>query len=135
MQEIQITRSFRYNSITLPDPNPALGPEQIREFYATQYPELNNAVVEGPVTSNAVATYTFIRAAGAKGMAGEGRSAREVVAATLTGSTGSPEQVLLESALEGRFAAPTARIAQVAGNTKTSAPPLPLPPAAFGLWG
>jgi PRTRC genetic system protein C len=135
MQEIQITRSFRYNSITLPDPNPALGPEQIREFYASQYPELNNAVVEGPVTSNALATYTFIRAAGAKGTAGEGRSAREVVAATLTGSTGSPEQVLLESALEGRFAAPTARIAQVAGNTTTSAPPLSLPRAAFGPWG
>ena len=67
MQEIQITRSFKYNSVTLPDPNPALGPDQIREFYATQYPELNNAVVEGPVTKNAVATYTFTRAAGAKG--------------------------------------------------------------------
>jgi PRTRC genetic system protein C len=135
MQEIQITRNFRYNSITLPDPNPALGPEQIREFYATQYPELNNAVVEGPVTSNALATYTFIRAAGAKGTAGEGRSAREVVAATLTGSTGSPEQVLLESALEDRLAAPAGHIAQVASDTKTSAPPLPLPSTAFGLWG
>jgi PRTRC genetic system protein C len=135
MQEIQITRSFRYNSITLPDPNPALGPEQIREFYGTQYPELNNAVVEGPVTSNAVATYTFVRAAGAKGAGGEGRSAREIVAATLTGPTAAAEQALLESALEGCLAALAARIAQVASNTKTSAHPLPLPPAAFGLWG
>src|SRR5206468_8684524 len=100
MQEIQITRSFRYNSITLPDPNPVLGPEQVREFYASQYPELNNAVVEGPVTRSAVATYTFTRAAGAKGSAGTARSARDIVQQALHDEAGHDGQALLEAALQ-----------------------------------
>ncbi|MEJ8838156.1 PRTRC system protein C [Ramlibacter sp. AN1133] len=135
MQEIQITRSFRYNSVTLPDPNPALDPEQIREFYAAQYPELNNAVVEGPVTSNAVATYTFIRAAGAKGASPKERTARDVIEATLSGADDCDAQALLHQAMEARRADASARIAQVASNTRTSAAPLPIPSAAFGLWG
>jgi PRTRC genetic system protein C len=134
MQEIQITRSFRYNSLTHPDPNPTLDPEQVRELYAAQYPELNNAVVEGPVTSNAVATYTFIRAAGAKGASRKGRSAREVIEATLAASD-SPQEALLKGAHDHRLAAPAARIAQVAGNSRTTAAPLPIPSAAFGIWG
>jgi len=135
MQEIQITRSFRYNSVTLPDPNPALDPEQIREFYAAQYPELNNAVVEGPVTSNAVATYTFIRAAGAKGGSPQGRSARELIKTTLAARSSAQTLALLAGALDGRFAQPAARIAEVVGNTRSPAAALPMPSAAFGLWG
>ena len=135
MQEIHITRSFRYNSVTLPDPNPALDPEQIREFYAAQYPELNNAVVEGPVTSGAVATYTFLRAAGAKGALAKGCTARELIDATLSGPADSEAQALAQQALEPRHADAAARIATVASQSRSPAAALPIPSVAFGLWG
>lgn len=67
MQVLNLVRKFKYNSVTLPDPNDSMAPDQVREFYATQYPELNNAMLEGPVTANGVSTWTFMRAAGAKG--------------------------------------------------------------------
>ena len=63
MQVLNLTRKFRYNSLTLPDPNESMTLDQVREFYATQFPELNNAVTEGPTTENGVATWKFIRAA------------------------------------------------------------------------
>lgn len=135
MQEIQITRSFKYNSVTLPDPNPSLGPDQIREFYATQYPELNNAVVEGPATKSGVATYTFTRAAGAKGARPKPRAAQEIVDTTLAGPDHDRPDALLQCALDGRYAGAASRIAHVATNTSVTAGPLPLPSCAFGLWG
>jgi PRTRC genetic system protein C len=135
MQEIQITRSFRYNSITLPDPNPALGPEQVREFYASQYPELNNAVVEGPLTRNAVATYTFTRAAGAKGCTRNARSAREIVQETLLNEASADGQAQLEVALQQGSDPRSACIAEVALRTGGSSTELPIPSAAFGIWG
>lgn len=135
MQEIQITRSFKYNSVTLPDPNPSLGPEQIREFYATQYPELNNAVVEGPTTKSGVATYTFTRAAGAKGASLKRRSAAEIVDSTLAGPDQARPDALLQCALDGRYGGAASRIAHVAANTSLTAAPLPLPGSVFGLWG
>jgi PRTRC genetic system protein C len=68
VKEIQVTRKFMYNGITLPCPGAALSVDRVRTFYATQYPELNTATVEGPVTKNSESTYTFARAAGAKGL-------------------------------------------------------------------
>lgn len=62
-----ITRVFKYNGMTLNDPMAAKTAEGVRLFYATMYPELLNAVTEGPVTKNGVSTYTFTRAAGEKG--------------------------------------------------------------------
>lgn len=69
MKVVDITRKFSYNGIPLPDPNNTLDPNQVREFYSMQYPELATAVVEGPTTKNGVATYTFVRAVGSKGRA------------------------------------------------------------------
>ena len=68
MEVKTITRVFKYNGITLSDPSPAKTPDQVRQLYAFQYPELNNAVIEGPVTKAGVSTYTFARAAGSKGV-------------------------------------------------------------------
>lgn len=65
--ETKLIRSFKYNGITLADPAPGKTADQIRLFYATTYPELTNAVVEGPFTKGGTATYTFQRAAGSKG--------------------------------------------------------------------
>jgi len=63
-----ITRVFSYNGIRLSDPAPDKTPDKVRSIYAFQYPELNNAVVEGPVTKNGTSTYTFQRAVGSKGV-------------------------------------------------------------------
>jgi len=134
MKIVDITRKFKYNSIDLADPNPALGPDQVREFYASHYPELNNAVVEGPVTKDAVATFTFARAAGAKGASAEAVPAAEVIRRTLASRDASRPDVLLQCAMEHRHAQPAHRIAAVAASNN-NAPRLPIPARAFGHWG
>lgn len=63
----QITREFKYNSLKLVDPAPAMTPDQVRVHLAAMYPELLTAVIEGPVTKGGVSTYTFVRSAGSKG--------------------------------------------------------------------
>jgi PRTRC genetic system protein C len=68
MEVKTLTRSFKYNGIGLTDPDPGKTPDQVRAIYAYQYPELLNAVIEGPVTKGGVSTYTFARAAGSKGV-------------------------------------------------------------------
>ena len=62
-----ISRTFKFNGMTLADPSPEMDMETVKRFYANQYPELLNSTVEGPVTKGTVSTYTFIRAVGAKG--------------------------------------------------------------------
>lgn len=135
MQVLEIERRFKYNSVTLPDPNPALGPDQIREFYATQYPELNNAVVEGPTTKDGVATYTLARAAGAKGAsAPQAANAAEIVRRTLAGPMAITPDAIAQCALGGRYQKPANLIALVATDMNT-APSMPMPSRAFGVWG
>lgn len=68
MEVKTITRVFTYNGIRLIDPSPGKTPDQVRQIFAFQYPELLNAVIEGPETKNSVSTYKFARAAGAKGV-------------------------------------------------------------------
>lgn len=63
----QLTREFTYNGMTLPDPGAAFTPEQVRDMYTAQYPELTTAMVDGPEHSGDTARYKFVRAAGAKG--------------------------------------------------------------------
>jgi len=133
MQVLDLTREFKYNGVKLADPNPQLGPEQVKEFYASQYPELLNAVVEGPVTKNGVAAYSFTRAAGAKGAARKS-SAQEIIQSTLADPDATKTDVLVTSAMEGRHARAAAPIAHVAVDRNTALP-LTLPRQAFGLWG
>jgi len=60
-------REFTYNGVTLTDPGPTFGPDQVRDLYTAQYPELTTATVDGPEINGGVARYKFVRAAGAKG--------------------------------------------------------------------
>lgn len=62
-----LTREFRYNSVVLADPNPALTLVQVRDFFANVYPEITSADIEGPVQTGAKEIYTFRRAVGTKG--------------------------------------------------------------------
>jgi PRTRC genetic system protein C len=62
-----LVREFVYNGMHLADPGPAFSPDQVRDLYSAQYPELTTATVDGPEVAGEVASYKFVRAAGAKG--------------------------------------------------------------------
>lgn len=97
MEVKNLTRSFKYNGITLTDPDPGKTPDQVRAIFAYQYPELLNAVIEGPVTKGGVSTYTFARAAGSKGVghlsAMRAIRDRKTNAATTPVEGATPEQI------------------------------------------
>ena len=67
MQIEKLIREFRYNSVVLPDPNNNFTLAQVRDFYATVYPEIISADIEGPEQLGANSIYTFRRAVGTKG--------------------------------------------------------------------
>jgi PRTRC genetic system protein C len=62
-----LQREFIYNGIKLPDPNPQMSVEQVRDTYAAAYPEVTTAAIEGPEASGNKLVYRFMRAIGAKG--------------------------------------------------------------------
>lgn len=62
-----LERSFSYNGLRLPDPDCRLTPEQVRDLYASTYPEITTAVVEGPDATGGTLHFKFTRAIGAKG--------------------------------------------------------------------
>lgn len=60
-------RRFYYSGLELPDSDPRLTPEEVRNFYATAYPEITTATIEGPEESDGALKYKFTRALGTKG--------------------------------------------------------------------
>lgn len=62
-----IEREFVYHGTSLADPNPKLSIEEVRSFYANQFPELTTATVSGPETVSDHLRYRFERAIGSKG--------------------------------------------------------------------
>jgi len=63
----RLERAFEYLGIRLPDPDPSMTVEQVRDVYVNSYPELSTAAVEGPSPVNGRLQFTFVRAVGAKG--------------------------------------------------------------------
>ena len=62
-----LKRVFKYNGRSLPDPDPAMAPDEVRAFYATTYPELQSGVVDGPEEAGTRLHYELRRAVGTKG--------------------------------------------------------------------
>lgn len=62
-----VNRLFVYSGITLPDPDPSLSPEQVKEYYMAIYPELVNASVEGGDFDGTSQNFSFRRGTGTKG--------------------------------------------------------------------
>lgn len=62
----EITRSYRYNGINLPDV-PGLSPREVRDLYSAQYPELVSAEIETGEINDGKQEITFKRAVGTKG--------------------------------------------------------------------
>jgi PRTRC genetic system protein C len=63
----KLEREFVFDGKTLPDPNPDMAVEQVREMYIPAHPEITTATVTGPEPVNGKMRYTFSRAIGAKG--------------------------------------------------------------------
>lgn len=63
----KVERVFEYGSLKLADPDPVMSPDRVKEFYATVYPELTQAVVGEPERRGATQVYKFTRAVGTKG--------------------------------------------------------------------
>ena len=63
----KLTREFVFNNIHLPDPNPELPIEKVREIHAMTYPEVSTAAVEGPEILGNRLRYTFSRAVEIRG--------------------------------------------------------------------
>jgi PRTRC genetic system protein C len=67
MQIQQTERVFRYSGgLVLPDPDPSLGIEAVRQVYASSYPEIITAAVSGPELVDGKHVYTFKTAVGTK---------------------------------------------------------------------
>lgn len=62
-----LTRQFTYGAIQLQDPGPGMSLEEVKAFYATLYPELTNAEIEGPENVDDKQVYEFRKAVGTKG--------------------------------------------------------------------
>lgn len=134
MKEVTISRVFTYNGIRLDDPNPALQPDAVREFYLPHYQELNTAVVEGPVTKDNVATYTFRRAAGAKGRGPLPSPLRSRLQAIARGEVVGSKQKPMDAGLVGNMAGAYGHLLNIA-RSKSVGRPLQMPREAFGFWG
>jgi len=138
MKIAKLERKFKYNSITLPDPNIGLSPDAVREFYSAQYPELASAMVEGPVTNGNASTWTFVRAAGSKGRVSKRKPKPESVM-----TSNSAEQIIAR-ALHGEDNSPTTLSSVQMANAnrlltictkRVRSTAMPLPSSAFGIWG
>ena len=69
LKRTNLTRLFRYAGIALPDPDTALTPLQVRDFFAAAgRPELATAEIRGPELEGNTQLYTFQRAVGTKGL-------------------------------------------------------------------
>lgn len=64
-----VVRVFRYGALELEDPDPKSSAEEVKDFWGDVYPELTQAVIEGPDYKDDRAEYTFRRAVGTKGNA------------------------------------------------------------------
>jgi PRTRC genetic system protein C len=60
-------REFVYNGSRIPDPDPKMEIEQIRELLTPSYPEIATATMTGPEDTGSALRYTFARAIGSKG--------------------------------------------------------------------
>jgi PRTRC genetic system protein C len=62
-----LPREFYYNGTKIPDPNPNMSVEQVRDMLTPRFPELATAAIKGPEDMGTEQRITFVRAIGEKG--------------------------------------------------------------------
>ena len=62
----KIKRSFEYNGIKFKDPGADFTPQEVKDIFANQYPELVSAAIQEEITDNGI-IYRFVRQVGMKG--------------------------------------------------------------------
>jgi PRTRC genetic system protein C len=62
-----LPREFMFNGSRIPDPDPRMGVEEVRDLLTPSYPEIATATVTGPEDTGSSLRYTFSRAIGSKG--------------------------------------------------------------------
>jgi PRTRC genetic system protein C len=62
-----MAREFMFNGSRIPDPDPKMAVEQVRDLLTPSYPEIATATLTGPEDTGATLRYTFSRAIGSKG--------------------------------------------------------------------
>jgi PRTRC genetic system protein C len=67
LQASALPREFLYNGSRIPDPDPKMEIEQVRELLTPSYPEIATATMTGPEDTGTALRYTFSRAIGSKG--------------------------------------------------------------------
>jgi PRTRC genetic system protein C len=67
LQASALPREFFYNSSRIPDPDPKMDIEKVRDLLAPSYPEIATATMTGPEDTGTALRYTFSRAIGSKG--------------------------------------------------------------------
>jgi PRTRC genetic system protein C len=60
-------REFLFNGSCIPDPDPKMGIEEVRDLLTPSYPEIATATITGPEDTGTSLRYTFSRAIGSKG--------------------------------------------------------------------
>lgn len=62
-----LKREFKFGSRVLTDPNKALSPDEVMQFYSGSYPELTTSTCHGPKIDGDKAVYEFKSVVGTKG--------------------------------------------------------------------
>ena len=62
-----LPRCFDFCGVRLPDPDPKLSVEEIRNLYSHQYPDLATASITRPEAVGDKLRYEFLRSIGSKG--------------------------------------------------------------------
>jgi PRTRC genetic system protein C len=67
LQASVLPREFFYNGSRIPDPDPKMEIERVRELLTPSYPEIATAIMTGPEDTGTALRYNFSRAIGSKG--------------------------------------------------------------------
>jgi PRTRC genetic system protein C len=67
LKVVALPREFYYNGTKIPDPNPNMSVEQVRDMLTPRFPELATAAIQGPEDMGTEQRITFVRAIGEKG--------------------------------------------------------------------
>ena len=62
-----LPREFVFNGSRIPDPDPQMSIDQIRDLLTPSYPEIATATMTGPEDTGMNLRYSFSRAIGSKG--------------------------------------------------------------------